>query len=404
MKKYINLCLIISLIFSLILLNSGPAVAERVHRVKKGEDIYSLAVDYNVTPEEISGLNKLRNPDAIYEREVLIIPDESWQGLYRVKDGDTLAEIAAKVRVPAKVLKETNNIENENEIRIRQPLSIPYRYVNPQKYLVNQGDTVSKIARWYGISASEILFFNELDSEEHLKQGQILNIPAQPENDWQPDRGPNYKQLYPDTLYRQGTTGDYKIALTFDDGPDKTYTPQVLDVLQEYNVPATFFLLGRRVDKNPELARRIREEGHIVANHTWSHVNLDRVSDNRFNRQINETENVIEQKTGMDTALLRTPEGIISRDVLEKARNMGYRVIYWSVDSRDWLDQDVDKILINTLPAVNKDSVILLHSAGGKGHDLSSSVEVLPELIETLRMRGYTFVNLDELLKVPAYK
>ncbi|MFW6238671.1 MAG: polysaccharide deacetylase family protein, partial [Halanaerobiales bacterium] len=396
--------ILFSLILSIILLNTLPAAAEQVHRVKAGEDLYSLAIEYNVTPEEIVGMNRLRNPDRIHEREVLIIPDESWPGLYRVQPGETLRKIAEETRVPVDVLVETNNIKNGDQIRVRQPLSIPYRYVNPQRYLVNQGDTVSKIADWYGISSEEIIFFNELDKEPALEPGQILEIPAQPKNNWQPDRGPNYKQLFPDTLYRQGGTGDYKIALTFDDGPDREYTPRVLDVLREYEVPATFFLLGKRVEENPELVTRIKDEGHIVANHTWSHVNLDRVSGESYYNQINKTEKAIERETGLNTSLMRTPEGIISENVLEKARDMGYRVIYWSVDSRDWLTQDVDKILINTLPAVKKDSIILLHSAGGVGHDLSSSVEVLPELIETLRMRGYTFVNLDELLNVSAYK
>lgn len=83
---------------------------------------------------------------------------------------------------------------------------------------------------------------------------------------------------------------------------------------------------------------------------------------------------------------------------------MGFKVIFWSVDSRDWNTQDVDKILINTLPNVRKDSIILFHSAGGEGHDLSATVRALPELINTLRMLDYRFVNLTQLLGIKAYQ
>lgn len=377
-----------------------PLEAEQVHRVKDGESIYTIAGDYGVRVEEVISLNNLRFPEKIYQKQVLIIPDNNWPGVYRVQPGETLNYISQQLRIPVNILSDYNNLEPGDYLQVYQVLNIPYRFIYPRNYVIRRGDTLYTIARDFNLSATEIAYFNNLDIDSVLLIGTNLKIPKLPPQESRPDQNrPDYRNQFPETFYLRGSTGEYKIVLTFDDGPDELYTPAVLDVLGEYDIQATFFLIGERAEKHPQIMKRIAEEGHLIGNHTWSHIDMTKASDQTLQEEITKTEALINSELNTtNTAYLRPPYGAVSESVLEKARDMGYRVIQWSVDSRDWLDRDVDKILINTLPAVRKDSIILFHSAGGKNHNLSNTVKVLPELIQTLRMEGYSFVNLDEIL------
>lgn len=374
-----------------------------VHRVKPGDNIYNIARRYGVSAREIISKNNLQNPETIFVKEVLIIPDRDKPYIYRVQKGDTLYKISQKLKIPMEILSASNFLGKGNDLYINQPIYIPYRYRYPKYYTIKTGDTLFKIASNFGIKLEEILILNDLKISTTINAGQILKIPVTdpPKSVY---RGPQYTKLFPDTFFLKGKTYNNKVALTFDDGPDSIYTPQILNVLREYGVPATFFVMGNRAEKYPGIVKQITDEGHLIGNHTWSHVNLTKVSDTRFREETLSAEKIIEKITSLKTAYLRPPEGAVSEDVVSKLKNMNYKVIFWSVDSRDWLNRNVDQILINTLPNIRKDSIILFHSAGGKGHDLSATVKVLPEIIETLKMRGYTFVKLDELLGIPAYK
>lgn len=211
-------------------------------------------------------------------------------------------------------------------------------------------------------------------------------------------------KMFPGTFYLRGNGNTTKIALTFDDGPNPTYTPKVLDVLKNHNVPATFFVMGSRAERNPDIIRRIISEGHTLANHTWTHPDLRKLSKEQIISEIQRTEEVLFRITGRRTALVRPPYGGVSRDVIENLRDMNYKIINWDVDSVDWSSQDVDQILINTLPSVRDESILLFHDGGGDGHSRKGTVDVLPELIFTLRMNGYEFVTVNELLKIQPYK
>lgn len=392
----------IILIFVLIILSSINIQAVSVHRVKSGENIYQVSQKYGVTPGEIVSLNNLPNPDSIFPKQVLIIPGINQRGAYRVKKGDTLYEISKKIHIPINVLAQTNHLNN-NQLYPRQLLYIPIRYRYPLQHQVKAGDTIYKLARKYGIETTEITIFNQLKSTE-LQPGEILKIPVLIPGDSPGYNGPYYTRDFPDTFFRYGNTNQYKIAITFDDGPDGTYTPWILDILKKYNVPATFFLMGKRIGNYPEIVKRIVNEGHIAASHSWSHPDLTKLSQAELALEIEKTEKTLENITGLKTKLLRPPYGAVSSTLLENMKEINYKVINWTVDSRDWLDRDVDQILINTLPNINKDTIILFHSAGGTNHDLSATAEVLPEIIQTLQMLGYQFVNLDELLGINAYK
>lgn len=398
---YITLITLITLVVFTI-----SVFAAHVHRVSPGENLYQIANKYGVTRQEIINLNHLPDPDSIFVKQVLIIPEAATPGIYRVKAGDTLYTIARELKIPTKVLANINGLWNINVLQIHQGLYIPYRYRYPQKYTVQAGDTLYKIANNFGIGIDEILIINNMNLYDILNTGQIIKIPALKKQPPSPPgyKWPNYLKEYPGIYYLSGKTNLYQVAITFDDGPDGIYTPQILDILKEYGIPATFFLIGNRINNNPGIVERMTREGHIVANHSWSHVNLAKSSQSRVLSEIKNTENLVQKTSGIKTGLLRTPYGAYSRNLFEQARQLGYKVIHWSVDSQDWSSQDVDQILINTLPNVNKGSIILFHSAGGKGHDLSATVKVLPELIQTLRMIGFEFVGLDQLLNIPSYQ
>lgn len=356
MKRSFQL-LVIIFIFSLFLI---PQIshANEVHRVAPDESLYIIAQSYGVHVEEIINLNSLQNPDIIYVGQALIIAKEKKVDTYIVQPGDTLNKVAILFRVSPSLLAEKNNIQDLNFLYIGQALTIPQiaSYPQPPQWEESFDYTVSQLARMF--------------------QG---------------------------TLYFRGASYTNRIALTFDDGPDGKYTPQVLDVLKSYQVPATFFLIGNRAEKHPEIVERIIAEGHVVGNHSWSHPDLRKISKERLHSEILRTEQVLQKITGLKTALIRPPYGFLSLPVLEEMKKMNYKVINWSVDSVDWRDQNVDQILKNTLPDVREESILLFHSAGGEGQSMAATVEVLPELIETLRLMGYSFVTVDDLLGIPAY-
>ncbi|ACL69401.1 LysM peptidoglycan-binding domain-containing protein [Halothermothrix orenii] len=405
MKKFYyhylkSLSMYLSLIIILTLFMPLNIEAAKVHRVKPGENLYSIARKYGVTVNEIIRTNNLRNPGQFFSTQALIIPDAYRPNIYRVQKGDTLYLISKKLEIPMDFLAKVNYLTDKDELYERQVLYVP---AWPRFHKVKPGDTLYKISKRYGISLKRIKEANQLYSHNNLKIGQYIKVPA-PEYKPPERKDPQYTKLFPDTFFLSGKTNGYNIALTFDDGPDNIYTPKILDILKKYNVRATFFLMGSRADRYPDIVKRMVREGHIVANHTWSHVNLNKTTSSRFYNEITNTSNTIKNHTSLTPALVRPPYGAVSTSVIKRLKNMGFKVIFWSVDSRDWNTQDVDKILINTLPNVRKDSIILFHSAGGEGHDLSATVRALPELINTLRMLDYRFVNLTQLLGIKAYQ
>ena len=387
--------LIYFIILLLIMAISPLSVnAARVHRVNPGENLYKIAQNYQVTMNEIIQLNNLKNPGNIFTDQVLIIPETEASYFYRVKKGDTLFKIAQKLDTTVKRLVETNYISPEKPLYVRQVLYIPPKL---NKYEVKKGDTLQKIADKYEIELKNLIAENNLRESNEIYPGDILIIP-EVKNDSIKYEGPNYKKLFPDTFFRKGKTNEYKITLTFDDGPDKKYTPEILDLLKKYNIKATFFVLGKRVKKYPEIVKRMINEGHIVANHSWSHADLSKSNDQLINKEINDTEKLLKKIINKEITYLRPPYGAVSERLLNISKAKGYKVINWTVDSRDWSAMDVDQILINTLPNVKKDSILLFHSAGGENHDLSATAKVLPEIINTLKILDYEFVNLNNLL------
>ncbi|WP_254450172.1 polysaccharide deacetylase family protein [Cohnella herbarum] len=193
------------------------------------------------------------------------------------------------------------------------------------------------------------------------------------------------------------------IALTFDDGPDSKYTTQILDILAENDVKATFFVVGTQVGKYPEVAKRIVEEGHSIGNHSWSHSDLTKLSEKARNKEIDRTQQAIIEATGNTPHLLRAPYGAISKTVLNSIHGYDMKHVYWTVDTRDWAGTPVDEMHRNVMTNAGKGGIVLMHSFGGRKHAIEHTVKLLPSIIKDLKAKGYELVTVDELIASGQY-
>jgi len=191
------------------------------------------------------------------------------------------------------------------------------------------------------------------------------------------------------------------VALTFDDGPYPPYTEQVLDVLKEYHVPATFFVVGKNVEKYPELVKRIADEGHQIGNHTYHHIDLLKANRKVIAEEIDNTSKAILSAAGVSPHLMRPPHGFRDPVVMEMMAERNLKVVEWSVMSRDWTNPGVDVIVERTVKRVKNGSIILLHDGDGITSQASriQSVEAARRIIQILSEQGYTFVTVDEILE-----
>lgn len=181
-----------------------------------------------------------------------------------------------------------------------------------------------------------------------------------------------------------------KVALTFDDGPSSEYTPLLLDGLRERNVKASFFVIGSNIEKEggEEIIRRIYEEGHLIGNHTWHHVDLSDLSTEDAWKELEMTDSLIKAITGEETALVRPPFGEFPRSMEEPDK----LYVKWTVDSRDWVTKDTQEIVRKVVTDTEENDIILMHDC------YETSVEAALQIIDTLSERGYEFVTVDRLL------
>ncbi|MFQ5604332.1 MAG: polysaccharide deacetylase family protein [bacterium] len=200
-------------------------------------------------------------------------------------------------------------------------------------------------------------------------------------------------------VFWRAVTKEPKIALTFDDGPQPTYTPQLLDILSKHAVPATFFLIGQHIEKNVELAERTVQAGHEVGNHTFSHPYLFRLSDADMLSEIRRTDALLRNLDGAAPKFLRPPMGLFSRRVLNLVEQAGYKSVVGDVYPRDPHLPGKNKILQRVLSRVVNGSIIILHDGGNTEQvDRSQTVWAVDRLVPQLRERGFQFVTLSDLL------
>ena len=179
------------------------------------------------------------------------------------------------------------------------------------------------------------------------------------------------------------------IALTFDDGPSRKYTPILLDGLKERGVHATFFLMGKNIEGEEDIVKRMSEEGHLIGNHSYEHIQLTKAGAKAVCEAVEHTQEQIEAITGKRPEYIRSPYGDWNEELEEE---IGMTPVLWSLDSLDWKLKDTGKIIRQVLKDVKDGDIILLHDI------FPSSVEAALELIDILQKEGYVFVTADELL------
>lgn len=180
-----------------------------------------------------------------------------------------------------------------------------------------------------------------------------------------------------------------KIALTFDDGPNPACTGDLLDGLKERNVKATFFVLGSNVKKYPELIKRVSEEGHLIGNHTYNHIELNKVSEEKARKEINKTNKAVYKATGVYPEYIRPPYGECTRKFED---SLDMILVRWTIDPLDWQTKNTEKIVNKVVTEAEENAIILLHDC------YDTSVEAAFRIIDTLEEEGYEFVTVDELL------
>jgi len=205
--------------------------------------------------------------------------------------------------------------------------------------------------------------------------------------------------LFPDVIIRQWRPEANKVALTFDDGPDDVYTPRILDILSEYDVRATFFLIGSAAEKHRDIVQRIQREGHEIGNHTYFHSNLSRMAPWQILLDLGKARKVFSDITGQDVIVVRPPYGALDPPAVKAIGDEGYNVLLWTVDSLDWWGLSKEEVIGNVLPKVESGVIVLQHSSGGPDEDLTGSVNALPHIIETLQSQGYSFHTASEILE-----
>ncbi len=395
MIKKRKIFIIVAVILSLCAV--GTAKADFVYRINTGETLGGIAGQYGMTLDTLMGNNQyITDPDMVYAGQVLVVPGYNKRA-YVVEPGDTLFTIAEGFGVTIKFLAFVNRLEDMDMIYAGQTLMIP------ETYTVEAGDTLTTIALKLGVAMDDLAVENDLEDINTLYVGQPLIIPfreiAQEDlEDVDHEMAP-YIAKFPDTFFYKGQSGSKRIALTFDDGPGQPITPEVLDILKAYGVRATFFMLGMNVQGHEELLKRAVREGHVIANHTWTHPDLTKCAPEQLANEMNRMNDEVMRLTGHEMVMMRPPYGYVTDENIVQLGDMGYKIIKWSIDSFDWRDVNVDQMLINTIPDIRDGSIILMHD----GSDYLITHEMLPELIESLLYQGYNFVTVDEMLGIEAY-
>ncbi len=193
-----------------------------------------------------------------------------------------------------------------------------------------------------------------------------------------------------------GNTEENVLYLTFDAGYENGCTEKILDILQKHQVPAAFFLVGNYIEKNPDLVRRMVNEGHIVGNHTMHHPDMRKLdSMDAFSKELTQLEDLFRETTGKELPkFYRPPQGVYSADNLKMAKELGYKTVFWSLAYVDWNNDSQptkEQAFNKLLPRTHKGAVILLHSTS------QTNAQILDALLTRWKDMGYRFEGIDKL-------
>ena len=250
---------------------------------------------------------------------------------------------------------------------------------------------------------------------DYIGEGEVLDILSGPQNGQlkvtldpqdQLISEEEYAVLPTSYVVRKMGLAPKTMVLTFDDGPDETYTPQVIDILKSEHVPAAFFVVGENAENNVPLLRQLYEDGYEIGNHTFTHPNIAEVSPERARLELNATRRLIECVTGHSTILFRPPYNADSEpqnlqeiEPIMLAKQDNYLTVGESIDPQDWRKGITpDEIFDQVVKEQNNGSVILLHDAGG---NRAATVAALPRIIHYFKQHGYRFITVSELMHKP---
>ena len=205
----------------------------------------------------------------------------------------------------------------------------------------------------------------------------------------------NVEKKY-DRVYCKSREETKKIALTFDDGPHPRFTRQILDILSEYGIKATFFVIGVNVRNYPESLRIIKDAGCEIGNHTYSHKRMEGMSEEEIRCEIEKCESAVFEIAGVRPVVFRPPQGFVPDELLPITADKGYQVALWSIDTLDWSLNPPSRIYSTVAHNVNGGDIILMHDYVSGGNTTCDALRmIIPSLLE----KGYTFVTVSELLK-----
>lgn len=182
---------------------------------------------------------------------------------------------------------------------------------------------------------------------------------------------------------------DKKICLSFDDGPDPRYTPQLLDGLAKRGAKASFFLTGKNAERYPKLVKRIYDEGHLIGNHTYSHIQLTKSNRDSFKKELIRTNEIISGITGEEVVFVRPPYGTWDKS-FEEELNMF--PVLWNIDPLDWSRRDASRIVRDVISKARENAIILMHD------EYPSTVKAALQIVDELQKQGYEFVTVEEIM------
>ena len=203
------------------------------------------------------------------------------------------------------------------------------------------------------------------------------------------------------TIYRVKTDKKH-VVLTFDDGPSPIWTPKILDELKNENIKATFFMIGHHVQKYPDIAKRVAEEGHTIGNHGYAHSVMLYYKPAEIEEEIKYTEHVIKEITGVTTKYFRPPKAWLRRTIKEKVKSMGYETVLWSLNSKDWVSFNHKTIAPYIAKQIKNGDILLFHDSGNvfstEGGSRLQTVKTISLLARILREKGFEFISIEELI------
>jgi peptidoglycan/xylan/chitin deacetylase (PgdA/CDA1 family) len=202
-------------------------------------------------------------------------------------------------------------------------------------------------------------------------------------------------------IIRKETGASEKIAFTFDDGPHQEYTPMLLDILEEKEGRGTFFFTGQNISNNRNLAKEVVKRGHLIGNHTFSHLNALFSGKKKLRDEILRTKELIEDITGKPNQYLRPPYGIITPALISICKELNLSIVLWSINSFDFRRKSADRIINRVCKKIRSGSIILFHECHfrNKNLDYSNTVTALKTVLDNVILKGLKSVTVGELVE-----